>query len=122
MEPMYAAMSSWTGVVGIFIFMSGLAFIVYLIATRLKASYDQDDHKLTLGESIGGIGNGIETMNKQLCKMEFDLLRLLILNDHIPRYERMRIYDVYKSKGGNSWLDSWVDTNLRAKGADNDNN
>jgi hypothetical protein len=48
-------------------------------------------------------------------EMNFNVMRLLILNDNLPLNVQSDIYDKYKSLGGNTWMDAYVAINLKPR-------
>lgn len=43
------------------------------------------------------------------------ILRLMIISEEVPLNEKLRHYDEYKSLGGNSWIDNYVNQVLIPK-------
>ena len=50
---------------------------------------------------------------KEITKEQYVLiLKILIMDERIPRINRLEYYDEYKNLGGNSFIDHYVDHNI----------
>jgi hypothetical protein len=63
--------------------------------------------------SVESIGTSIDACLKNQLQMELSIMRLQIVNDQMPPKDRLDIYDAYKKKGGNNWIDTYVVMVLR---------
>jgi hypothetical protein len=50
----------------------------------------------------------IKGIKYDLKKLSLDVLQLKITNKELPPYARIAAYDEYKRKGGNSWIDVYM--------------
>jgi hypothetical protein len=50
----------------------------------------------------------IKKVEKKVDKLSLDVLQLKITNKELPEYARIAAYDEYKRKGGNSWIDVYM--------------
>lgn len=52
------------------------------------------------------------TVDQKMTDIYMLTLRGNIVNPHIPVSARLEMYDIYKARGGNSWVSKWVEDNL----------
>jgi len=85
-----------------------IAVIAFLVWFNKKHTLEHRDilQRLDAAEKLNS--TLADNMN-ELYKMS---LRSCIVNTNIPVSARLELYDVYKSKGFNSWIDEYVDKHL----------
>lgn len=65
---------------------------------------------------IKNIDDNFECRVKDATKKQYLMvLRLMIISDETPSKDKMKHYDEYKSLGGNSWIDHYVETVVKPR-------
>jgi hypothetical protein len=76
---------------------------------EVDARFDKVDAEIGgLKTEIGGIKVEIGEVKKDLRKVQLDTMRLQILAENVPDEDKLSIYDMYRSMGGNSYVEAYI--------------
>jgi hypothetical protein len=86
---------------------------------KIKKDSEKTDAEQTL--KITGIQNTLDKMKEDFEENVQEatagsyllILKLVIMNEKLPRSTRLEYYDEYKTLGGNSFIDDYVKNNLK---------
>lgn len=85
-----------------------MAIIAFLIWFTKKHTLE---HKVIL-KRLDDTERTNETIAESLTELYKMSLRSCIVNQNIPISARLELYDIYKAKGFNSWVDKYVEEHL----------
>lgn len=82
----------------------------------VKLSSDNDIKKLDykdaqlehMSRSLDAYGDSIKQLVDTVTRIEHDVIRLQILSDNVDVFTKIKLYDLYKGKGGNSYIDTYI--------------
>lgn len=93
------------------------ALVAYLIYDKRTSYKKEESHKKEHQVILAQIDEIKEAQLEDVCahdKIYMLVLKLGIVNEKIPRYARLEMYDEYKALGGNSWVEAYADKNLKS--------
>ena len=71
-----------------------------------------EEHRIILSR-LDATDKRDETIAEDMANLYKMSLRSCIVNEAIPVSARLDMYDIYKAKGFNSWVDQYVEENLK---------
>lgn len=89
------------------------ASLVAIVGYLVWLTKHYNTNRVELCDRLGKVERLDKQQTEQLHELKQMTRRTMITNTNLPKHVRLDIYKEYKNEGGNSWIDEYVENNIK---------